>query len=75
MLTTIACWIALSVICWRFPKGFAFVVIGTLLGVPVGLTVWTIAIQFADWLFTLPCAVAFGVTGWLCMGWIFARSV
>ena len=74
MLITIGALIVLILLSWRSPKAFAWLLLGPVLGVPIGLTAWTLAVQWQDRLFNLQSASAFGACGWLVTGLMFARG-
>lgn len=59
---------------WIAPKAFSWLLLGPMLGIPLGLTAWTIAIQFIDALFCPKGAAAFALAGALIVGFMFARG-
>lgn len=62
---------------WIAPKAFSWLVLGPILGIPIGLTVWSIAVQFVSVhndLFSFKGATAFAVCGSLIVGFLFARG-
>ncbi len=66
MITFAAAWIA--------PKAFSWLLLGPTLGIPLGLTAWTIAVQFSDVLFCAQGAAGFALGGALLVGFAFARG-
>lgn len=64
----------LVVLSWRAPKAFAWLLIGPIIGIPLGGILWTIAIQFDDRLFNLRSAGAFVVVTSIMAGFLFARG-
>lgn len=59
---------------WIAPKAFSWLLLGPTIGAPLGFLVWTIAVQWMDWLFTLRAAGLFALVGSLLVGFAFARG-
>ncbi len=72
-MVTLGLLILLAVISWKSPKAFSWLLLGPVIGIPIGLTAWTLAIQWANPLFNLQSASAFAAAGWLVTGLLFAR--
>lgn len=59
---------------WIAPKAFSWLLLGPTLGIPLGLTAWTIAVQFSDAVFNAKGAAAFALGGAFLVGFMFARG-
>ncbi len=59
---------------WIAPRAFSWLLLGPTLGIPIGLTLWTIAVQFSDRLFCAQGAAGFALFGALLTGFMFSRG-
>ena len=72
-MTTVILLVVLAVLSWKSPKAFAWLLLGPVIGIPLGILAWTLAIQWEAILFNLRSASAFAAVGWFVSGLLFSR--
>lgn len=74
-MITVLLLVILGIVAWRAPKAFAWLMLGPVIGIPLGIIAWTIAIQFDDHhvIYNLRALGAFVAGFSLLAGFMFAR--